>query len=210
MKKSLEGQGIEAIAVKRAAVVDSDKVRYRVYRSADDFVAVIAESALLAMRVSGIDKPYRIVRDLPTEGISIEAQRLHQLDDEPRVMLNATFKTKPDEAFKTEMPKPGSQKSPEFVPMQVKDFERKKTPWTRILTANMVDPVAAAPAAPPKAAPPMAKVIPPEPVEPIVEPPLAETAAPLPAEPEPAAEAAPPAVESDTLSEEEVQRLLNG
>jgi hypothetical protein len=57
--------GIESIAIRRAVIADSDKVRYRVYSSPTEFIAVIAESALMAVKVSGISKPHKIVRDLP-------------------------------------------------------------------------------------------------------------------------------------------------
>jgi|GEM_PF-3305877 len=204
--------GIEAIAVKRATLADSDKVRYRVYRSEGDFVAVIAESALMAMKVSGIMTPHRIVRDLPNEGIAIEAQRMSKVSDsEPRVNL-ATKQTRTDGArMNTEMADNTLPVESGFVAMQVKDFQRKTVPWARILTPEMVEQAQAkskptAPAAPfpvPVMQEPLPAAPPPEPESA----PVKEAAPPLKASTrqEPA-----PAAEPDVLSEEEVQKLLNG
>lgn len=205
MKKP--AQGIEAIAVKRATLADADKVRYRVYRTEQDFVAVIAESALMAMKVSGISTPHRIVRDLPSEGIAIEARRMAKDEGTITVPL-ATERSKPEGRLTAEIeirePAPGSG----FIPMQVKDFERKKTPWARILSPHEVEQAQAA-AKPATAPPPPAAMAPPPPPpapepEPVIEAP--------PAPPEPVAtapEPSPPPADTGVLSEEEVQRLLN-
>ena len=217
MKKPV--QGIEAIAVQRASVVDADKVRYRVYRSPNDFVAVIAESALLAMREAGIDNPYRIVRDLPTEGISIEARRIQKQEEAPRVMMpTATGKAK--EQMKTELAPPAAARSTNFVAMQAKDFQKHGAPTRRILTPDMVEPIAggavkmkwpSAPAASqPVAAPaPQPAAAPAPSPEPEAAPPEAAASAP---ETAPIAEPAPTSAEpvSEVLSEDEVQKLLNG
>ena len=210
---------MESIALKRAAVVDADKVRYRVYRAPDDYVAVIAESALLAMRASGIDTPYRIVRDLPTEGIAIEAKRLQQQHEAPRIVMPTALREKA-EGLKVEMPAPVTAeavKSADFVPMQVKDFQKKKqAPWARILTSNMVEPIEGtagmlkvkkneAPIAVPEPMPVPATVMPPPPAEPLAE---APPPAPVEAAPQPAP--APEPAQEGPLSEDEVQQLLNG
>ncbi|MEJ0010116.1 MAG: hypothetical protein WDN72_06160 [Alphaproteobacteria bacterium] len=46
-------QELEAITVRRARVADAGKVRYRVYSTPTEFIAVIAESALMAVKVAG-------------------------------------------------------------------------------------------------------------------------------------------------------------
>lgn len=218
MAKKLSGsKAIEALAVKRAKIADADKVRYRVYRAPDDFVAVIAESALMAMKVSGISNPHRIVRDLPHEHAAVEAQRIARDEKELPFTLSIEPQKKTSAAFlSTELAHVGQQK-PDFVAMQAKDFQKKNTlPWARVLTPEMVEQAQAkakmaapvpAPASAPvsiePAAPPVAEVVPP---------PAATEAAPSPMPvPEPAATPAAAAPQdSDVLSPEEVERLLNG
>lgn len=83
---------LEPFAVRRAELVDKDKVRYRVYSNPTEFVAVIAENALLAVKLSGISKPHKIVRDLPTETVAIEAQKMAKIGDvsSPKVPFSMT------------------------------------------------------------------------------------------------------------------------
>ncbi|PZP84196.1 MAG: hypothetical protein DI582_09425 [Azospirillum brasilense] len=187
MVKTQGNKGIEAIAVKRAAIADSDKVRYRVYTSPDDYIAVIAESALMAVKVAGIAEPYRIIRDLPSEGISLKAEKLAKVADAEPVQLAIT----PKEKKKDEPVEVGAVQatSPDFVPMQLRDLEIRKSRTLTILSpqdlfgADFVPrPKEAAVKAPPS--PP----------------------APVPA-PEPKAELQDE-IDSDTLSPEDVAKLL--
>lgn len=211
MKKPASFEDMEAMVLRRATFADSDKVRYRVYRSEGDFVAVIAESALMAMKTSGIMNPHRIVRDLPSENITIEAQRMSKVSDAPPVMMSLEPNRPDNKRLSAEMPTaPPVPLDSQFVAMQIKDFQKKKKQmaWARVLTPEMVEQVQAAakqepaPPAPPVAAPlPAASMPDPDPVmEALPEP-----------QPEPAAQAAPaPMGDPDVLSEEEVQKLLNG
>lgn len=201
-------KGIEAIAVKRAALADADKVRYRVYRDEVDFVAVIAESALMAMKVSGINTPHRIVRDLPSEGVAIEAKRMAKVENAAeKVMLAVEQKRAEHITLKAELPEANPDAAAAgFVPMQVKDFQKKKTSWARILSPDEVEQAqAAAKPAPQPAPPPVAAPVVEE-IEPIAAAPAMEAmpaAEPAPVEPP------PPPADTGVLSEEEVQKLLN-
>lgn len=194
-----EGKSLEAIAVKRTTLADAGKVRYRVYSSETEFVAVIAESALMAMKISGISTPHHIVRDLPHESVAIEAKRIAQEDaQQQRVLLSTVPKEKG--ALRAELPSAAEAKpqGAGFVPMQAKDFQ-KKTSWARVLSPEMVEQLqaaraaAAAPSAPPAPAP-------------VIEPTTSLEPA-----PDMTAEAPPPLPPNadGVLSEDEVQQLLN-
>ena len=214
MANPVSAKPLEAISLKRSKIADADKVRYRVYRAEGDFVAVIAESALMAMKVSGIMNPHRIVRDLPNEMVAIEAQRMAAADEStPRVILPVE-QQRPEGSFRsTDMGDRIAPSEGDFVPMQVKDFQKKRQiPWARILTPEMVEQAQSAarpapvPVAPP-AAPPQETLE--APVVDVVEP-LAEI------QPEPVVAApvslpeAAPIADTGVLSEDEVQQLLNG
>lgn len=130
----MNGQGLEALAVRRTALADSDKVRYRVYRSATDYVAVIAESALMAVKVSGVADPQRIVRDLPSEGVAIHAERMEKGDSGARVSLSLEKVTK-----ETQFSMPtveASDNRADFVPLNIRDLDQKMRRSMRILTAK--------------------------------------------------------------------------
>lgn len=140
------GHGIEALAVRRTTVVDADKVRYRVYTNPTEFIAVIAESALMALRVSGVNEPYRIVRDLPTEGIAITAERMVAGDSGQRVNL-ATEKVMREVAVNT-MPVAEPSPAGQFVPMQLGDLDQKKGRTLRVLSPQEMEAMTAQSAAP--------------------------------------------------------------
>lgn len=182
------GHGLEALAVRRATMTDSDKVRYRVYTSPTEYIAVIAESALMAMRVSGVAEPQRIVRDLPTEGVAIAAERMEAGDSGQRVNL-ATEKAIKEPIVMAPVPTRNAEpQDGNFIPLKLGDLDQKQGRNMRILTAkdwaDMAMPQAAAAVA---AAP-----------EPIMAP-VTET---------PASSMSEPAA-SDELSPDEVQALLN-
>lgn len=187
-------RGIEAIAVKRATVADADKVRYRVYRTADDFVAVIAESALMAVKVSGITEPYRIVRDLPTEGVSLESERLSKTEKEDRVSLALKPKEKTVPVRMADLITTETESGATFRPMQLRDLQKSATLGRSILPADAVEAVAATPKPEPKVE-----------AQPLPTAPSSEAVKPE-ATPEPAAAVAP--VE-EALSPDEVDKLLN-
>lgn len=62
---------MKELKIRRITLTDAQTVRYRVYTTPADFVAVIAENALMAMKLTGINQPHKIVRDLITSEGSI-------------------------------------------------------------------------------------------------------------------------------------------
>lgn len=133
-------QGIESITVRRAAVADADKVRYRVYSTPTEFVAVIAESALMAVKAAGVAKPHKIVRDLPAAGVAIEAQKMAKKEaSAPRVPLNLQQTSGIEKRVITDLlPKEQIQKDPLFKPMTIGDLQRKGLPRARILSPELL------------------------------------------------------------------------
>lgn len=183
----MNGQGLEALAVRRTSMTDADKVRYRVYRTKDEFIAVIAESALMAVKVSGITDPQRIVRDLPSEGVAIHAERMVAGDSGQRVSFGLEKLTK-----ETQFAMPKAEESTpkgDFVPMQIRDLDQKRGRSIRILSAKDLDTIMGAAPAP------------------------VDQAAAQPAPAVPVAAAPEPEPEADTpggeLTPEQVQALLN-
>lgn len=78
---------LKPVALKRKAVANGDKVRYRVYVAPQEFIAVIAENALMAMKLSGVTAPIRIVRDLPLAQTSVDGDRLTTHHLQPTVFI---------------------------------------------------------------------------------------------------------------------------
>lgn len=221
---------LETLAVSRREVADADKVRYRVYSTPTEFIAVIAESALMAVKVSGVTKPHRIVRDLPTEGISIEAKRMAAIPDTPLEKVSFTMAATQGAVkerltvkdFKPLQPAE-VQAQGRFQPMRIGDLQVNTLGKARILPPELLTQIiedhvrAHMPAAVAQA---VADVVDPAP-EPV-------SVAPAPAQPTPpspeelvkqlaaemdlpsAKEGAPAApAQGGNLTPEEVQRLLN-
>jgi len=126
---------MESISLRRAVITDADKVRYRVYRSEDDFVAVIAENALLAVRVSGVETPHKIVRDIPDEDFAIEAQKMTHIEVPEQVTL-PTHRVVEDVELKIDMPQ--IEKKESFVAMNVVALQRGAGKLARILPPDML------------------------------------------------------------------------
>lgn len=131
-------KNIESVSIRRTSIADADKVRYRVYKSPTEFIAVIAENALLAVKVSGVTNPHKIVRDLPTEGIAVEAKKMAARPDVPE-RVTFPLMSMGDTAKKAvEMaPAPPSRES-QFVAMSAVDLQRKGEPRARILPPEML------------------------------------------------------------------------
>jgi hypothetical protein len=215
-------QGIEQITVRRANVADTDKVRYRVYSTPVDFIAVIAESALMAVKVSGVSKPHKIVRDLPTEGIAIEAKKMSAIPTNPEKVTLPSKQTERKKQVIAEIPQlDAAAKQAAFKPMMIADLQRQTSMRARILPPEMVTQIieehskTAATSAPPAPAPAAASVAPPVP-DPIFEaaPTMSDSErllkmadAVLPAT---TISAAAPSEATTELSPEEVEKLLNG
>ncbi|MDX2094556.1 MAG: hypothetical protein SFW64_01240 [Alphaproteobacteria bacterium] len=226
-----DATGLESIALRRAIIVDKDKVRYRVYSTPSEFIAVIAENALMAVKVSGISKPHKIVRDLPTEGIAVEAQRMAAIDPEAS---RVTLPTERREIETQRMTDLASRKdlqkikAENFKPMNLADLQNNGTVRARILSPEMLHEIieqhARAPL-PPAESPEPVQVEPPAeaPETPALEQPapiasapespepsaeeklLAMASATLPTDPAPSTPAA-----DEALSPEEVEKLLHG
>lgn len=168
-------EALESISLRRAQVADADKVRYRVYRTPTDFVAVIAESALLAMKAAGVKSPHKIVRDLPTDGIAIEAKRMAEpAANDDRVVVSTGQKEAIKSRLVTEV-KPREPiekvKQAEFKAITLGDLQRSGLNRARILSPQMLSEiidefskVGAEPAPPPEVVEPVVEVISPPPV----------------------------------------------
>lgn len=78
-------QGLQALQIKHIPIKDKEVVRYRVYSDAHNFVAVIAENALMAIEAAGIPEPYKLVRDLIFDrplgetDLELEKAALHEI-----------------------------------------------------------------------------------------------------------------------------------
>lgn len=237
-------QGIEAITVRRAKIADADKVRYRVYRTPSDYVAVIAESALMAVKVAGITAPYKIMRDLPTEGIAIEAKRMASVETTPeRVTLSTEHFS--EKALLAELPDKAAlaAAAPPFVAVGIADLRGKGAPRARILPPQLLTeiieqhvkaqaamgepPAAEAVNAPPAESPPVAAEPHPAeaddapaisaeehiiqaPREPSVEEKIQQMADEMQLPASASAEAETPREAAPVLSNDEVEKLLNG
>ncbi len=225
---------IEAFAIRRATLADKDKVRYRVYTSPTEFVAVIAESALMAMKLTGIGKPHKIVRDMPTQGVAIEAERIAKVEEAAieRVLFATQQKEGGERIVVNDLPVLTEDiKQTQFKPMHLSDLTPGGTTNARILPPELLteiieehlrghQPPAAAPAPKPAPAPIMAPE--PEPEQPTPPPaPVPDPHEQLSPEarllavadevlPPSSSASAQPAASADTgLSPDEVDKLLN-
>ncbi len=202
MGAASHARGIEAIAVRRTSVVDADKVRYRVYSTPTEFVAVIAESALMAVRVAGIQEPYRIVRDLPTKEVSIAADRVAKASAAQKVTFATTPKEKSN-AFKAVLSEaPATDSNARFMPMHLKDLNQKKSFDGFIVPHEVLNQLIDAMRTPEPPAPEVKSEIP---SAATVTDPVPEEAMAPPA----AAVEATPKEPGEVLSSEEVEKLLS-
>jgi len=85
---------MQHLTIKRIPVKNADTVRYRVYTSADEFVAVIAENALMAMKLTGITEPHKVVRDLISEEMLLPEEALDKERTEMLALTTAKVETK--------------------------------------------------------------------------------------------------------------------
>ena len=130
---------IEAITLRRAVIADTDKVRYRVYSSPTEFIAVIAESALMAVKVAGIRKPHKIVRDLPTEGVAIEAKKMAAIDTAAARISMPIKQVEVATRLKTDLePRDPGIKDALFHPMRIGDLQPNNHNRLRILPPDLL------------------------------------------------------------------------
>ena len=205
---------LESIAVRRAVIADADKVRYRVYSTPTEFIAVIAESALMAVKVSGIKKPHKIVRDLPTEGVAIEAKKMAAINEAEvsRVTIATSKSTEDKHQVKDFKPHVAPAKESLFKPMNLSDLQSPTGNRARIIPPDLLNEIieehtkAHMPAQAPL---PEAVSVQPQPEEePAALPETTRES--LAAMADKLLPPSPPAGEEAPLSPEEVQRLLNG
>ncbi|MES2984778.1 MAG: hypothetical protein V4735_06305 [Pseudomonadota bacterium] len=208
-------QGIESIAVRRATVTDADKVRYRVYSTPSEFIAVIAESALMAVRVSGVKKPHKIVRDLPTEGIAVEARKMAAVQPSDERISIPTTRKAGNGSLTTEMAPQNEVKASLFQPMAIGDLQGNGLKRARILPPELISQIiedhAKSVAATVAQVEAIAEAPRPAPPEPVPEESLSteEKITRMAAEMFPSESAAP--IDADVkLSPEEVEKLLHG
>lgn len=212
--------GLEAISIRRTSIEGAGKVRYRVYTSPNEFTTVEAESALMAVRASGVKTPHKIVREMPGEGGKVEAQRLVKEETAPAVTNphNARPAREEMKQLLTELAEKPSEESILFVPMDLADMRSKGMTRARILPAEMLQEIIEEHA---RQHPPEVAAPPPPPEEPMTpEPAVLHRPPPEPSQAEKVAALADqvlqpagdtpvtPAVEPE-LSPEEVQKLLN-
>lgn len=130
---------LEHISIRRVTIADEDKVRYRVYTSPVEFVAVIAESALMAIKVSGIRQPHKIVRDLPTAGVAMDADRLSKMEELSERVALAIEKTEGLEKRVADLlPREEAEAGIPFQPMTLNDLQSQDQVRPRILSAQML------------------------------------------------------------------------
>ena len=128
---------MQPLDVRRAVVADADQVRYRVYSSPIEFVAVIAENALMAVKVSGIKAPYKIMRDFPTDGVAIAAKRMAEIKVPQKVTL-PTVKVIDKTDMKAELAPNNPSAQERFVPMDLVALQHQHGPRSRILPPDML------------------------------------------------------------------------
>lgn len=131
---------LEPYAIRRAEIAERDKVRYRVYSTPTEFIAVIAENALLAVKLSGISKPHKIVRDLPTEGIAIEAKKMARIEDVDVKNVAFSMVQSSAEALSVkDMPTQKEvSKEAQFKPITLTEMQSPSTVRARILSPELL------------------------------------------------------------------------
>ena len=113
---------IETLDVRRAVVADADQIRYRVYSSPIEFVAVIADSALMAVKMAGM---------------AIEAKKMAAVKIPEKFSL-PTEKVIDKTGGKTDLAPPPPTIQSQFVPMDVVSLQHKQQARARILPPDML------------------------------------------------------------------------
>lgn len=125
MKKTPTLNDLKGLAVRHTHIVDRDKVRYRVYRSSTEYIAVIAENALTAMKLSGISTPYKVIRDLIDINTPLNAERMRPHEASERVEFSiAKREDVPESNFAYREPK-GLEEF--FQPLSLGQLSENKT-----------------------------------------------------------------------------------
>jgi hypothetical protein len=115
---------LETVSVRHAQVTDGKQVRYFVYRTPTDYVAVIAESALMALKLAEIPSPYKIVRDLPLSGKdALPADRLSPAEIGDKLTLSLA--EAPEKVNHAEIPVVKNPRA-DFAAIKLADLHRHK------------------------------------------------------------------------------------
>lgn len=120
---------LEVLTLKHGHFTDLNRVRYRVYQSATEYIAVIAESALMAIRISGVKEPTKVVRDVPTLHASVEKGVVHIEESAERVPM-PTMKPDIKPFFNEVVPKVAE----DFISVTLADLHLKKTPNESVIS----------------------------------------------------------------------------
>lgn len=110
---------IKPVSLKRKAILDSEKVRYKVYLSAHEYVVVIAPNALMALKLSGIENPVRILRDVPMSKTSIEEKRVVAHNERATAFLRPDMPLPPSKGFIASMDELSDNKKAVFEPVSI-------------------------------------------------------------------------------------------
>lgn len=169
---------LDPLILKKAQLTHANQVRYRVYQSASEYIVVVAESALMALRIAGVKNPYKILRDIPAAGAAVEKGEVQLPESGEMVPLPVAHKAEQSLKFEQLQEHEGEP----FVGMELQDIHKRRLASANILTPqegmdHFVDmpanaPTLSAPMAAPQsqkpmvaapAAPPEISVAPPEP-----------------------------------------------
>ena len=116
---------LEPLSIRHTQVAEGKKVRYFVYRSETEFVAVVAESALMALRISEVKEPVKIVRDLPMTGKEpLMPERLIPAAEKERVALPLV--AAPEKSSHAEVP-PAKDRLAGFREMKLAELHAQKS-----------------------------------------------------------------------------------
>jgi hypothetical protein len=134
MKKPPTFDDLKGFAVRHTTIADRDLVRYRVYRSEVEYIAVIADNALMAIKLSGIENPHKIVRDILHTNSPINNAMLREAEHAERVEFSLTQpETNAKHTFVTLQ---ATSSKPFFEPMHLSQIHEKKGKEHRILAKD--------------------------------------------------------------------------
>ena len=207
----IELDELKPVALKRKALAQGDKVRYRVYKNPTEFVAVIAENALMAMKMSGVGNPHRILRDLPLAGNSLDAGHLVPHHMQPTAFIRPHKVAEAPKEFVAAREKNAEEKG--FQPLHIGQISQHKKDHPSTIDVHVLlqalEEAAERARAEHEASPPPADFSMPEPQTPS-EPDILSEALKLAAEETQEESSAPLVIEeAGGLTPEEIERLMS-
>lgn len=127
---------LESISIRHSQVKEGKKVRYFVYRSETEYVAVVAESALMALRLSEVKEPFKILRDLPmTRKDPLLPEQLTPAGSGERMALPLV--AAPEKSSQAEVP-PVKDRALDFHEMKLAELHKEKSCEVRIFPPDSV------------------------------------------------------------------------